>query len=1193
MSFLTQLIKENKIFQKILPDQNKLRDNRLVSGLSGSETALLIAGTFKKIDNPVVVLTYNNSRGEQLYGDLKNLLKHEEVFYYSDHQVYPFELTWHSKDVNIQRSRTMKALLNKKPAIYVFPLKAAQEKMSPANKVFKTKLSIKVGDTVSPTFILEKLLAMGYENVSMVEQKGHFSHRGGILDIYPMTSDFPIRIEFFDDEIESIRSFDLATQRSLEEFQHLSVEPAGQLVIDETIDIDEATNNIEKELNRQKGRLIKGGLEQQAQNLQDRVVRDLEAIRNGISDPQFHRYLRFFYPNNYGILTDYLSNDSLLWVDEPHRIQESADFYANETTELSESLVEEGKILPSESDLFYSIQDMLTETKKNTIYSANFLRQLPFGKVNETFTVPVKPMTQFYGQWNFFIKELSQWVQDGYQIVLFTPSPERAKTLRDNLKEEEIGANIALEKTLDASNSGQVIITVGELSTGFILQESKLAVITFKELWGEHQKKISRRRGAQNQDNKNTVKVSDYRELKVEDYVVHEKHGIGKYLGIKTLEVNGLYRDYLHIKYAGDDSLYVPTDQINEIQKYVGKEGKSPKLYSLGSNEWKKVKQKVKSSVKELAQDLIKLYAERSSKKGYAFSEDTPWQKEFEDYFPHELTPDQEKAVSDIKKDLESEKVMDRLLCGDVGYGKTEVAMRGAFKVVMEGKQVCVLVPTTILAQQHYQTFKERFAPYPIDVRVLSRFSTKKEQDSVKKEIKDGNAEILIGTHKLLSKDMKFKDLGLLIIDEEQRFGVQHKEKIKLLKKNVDVLTMTATPIPRTLHMSLVGVRDLSVIETPPEGRYPVQTYVMEYSPQLIREAITRELNRGGQVYVVNNRIQGINTIAKEISRLVPEARVGVGHGQMAEKQLEKVMLEFLNGEKDVLVATSIVEAGLDIQNVNTIIINQADKMGLSQLYQLRGRVGRSNRMAYAYLTYQKDKVLTQDAEKRLKAIKEFTELGAGFKLALRDLEIRGAGNILGPEQHGFIMAVGFDMYTKMLKDAVNELQEGNNIDETKEIEGQKDLNDVIKVELNINAYIPASYISDHEQKIAIYKKVGGINSYQESEDLKEELKDRFGPLPQAVINLIQISRIKVVAKNAGINLVSKSGHWIIVHFDPDNKVSGEKLLQLTQKFPGKITVASYSENISLKINVKNLNEDKLLSLVEDVLNSLQQLLSE
>lgn len=683
----------------------------------------------------------------------------------------------------------------------------------------------------------------------------------------------------------------------------------------------------------------------------------------------------------------------------------------------------------------------------------------------------------------------------------------------------------------------------------------------------------------------NAERIKSYTELKIGDYVVHQNHGIGKYMGIGTLEVSGIHRDYMHILYAGGDKLSVPIEQIDLIQKYVGSEDKEPKVYKLGGNEWTRVTNKVRSSVQNIADDLIKLYAERQSAAGYGFEKDTQEQHEFEEMFPYEETRDQLRAIEEIKKDMEQNRPMDRLLCGDVGYGKTEVAIRAAFKSAIEGKQVAVLVPTTILAQQHYETFRERFANYPLNIQVLSRFRSRKEQNETIKGVRAGTVDVVIGTHRLLSQDLVFKDLGLLIVDEEQRFGVTHKEKLKKLKTNVDVLTLTATPIPRTLHMSMLGVRDLSVIETPPENRFPVQTYVVEHSQTLTREAVERELARGGQVYYLYNRVQGIQEMAAQISMLVPEARVGIGHGQMSESELEKTILDFLDGEYDVLVSTSIIETGVDIPNVNTLIVHDADKMGLSQLYQLRGRVGRSNRIAYAYFTYQRDKVLTEVAEKRLQSIKEFTELGSGFKIAMRDLSIRGAGNLLGAEQHGFIASVGFDLYSQMLAEEIRKrkvtvlgeedtsLKEGNTV-----------------IDLSIDAYLPSEYIYDSIQKIEIYKKVAAVTSFDDASELEDELLDRFGELPEAVVNLLSVARLKVYGKMYGIDSMIRRGDDVTLNFYEGSlgALDTAKLAKVGNSFERRVQF-DRDAKASIRVKSKDLSDKQLLDLLEQFLKEAKQ----
>lgn len=756
---------------------------------------------------------------------------------------------------------------------------------------------------------------------------------------------------------------------------------------------------------------------------------------------------------------------------------------------------------------------------------------------------------------------MDRWKKAGANVIMLAGNPERMERMRRVLQDYNIEPPTMLE---------------GNLQTGFELPSVHLVVITEGEMFSQKQRKVRRL------DKKidNAERIKSYTELKVGDYVVHQNHGIGKYLGIGTLEIGGIHKDYLHIMYAAGDKLSVPIDQIDLIQKYVGSEDKEPKVYKLGGNEWTRVKNKVKSSVQDIADDLIKLYAQRQASPGYGFGKDTPYQQEFEEMFPYDETRDQLRAIEEIKKDMETPRPMDRLLCGDVGYGKTEVAVRAAFKSAIEGKQVAVLVPTTILAQQHYETFRERFSGYPFNIQVLSRFRSRKEQNETMKGLKAGTVDVVIGTHRLLSQDVIFKDLGILIVDEEQRFGVSHKEKLKKLKNNVDVLTLTATPIPRTLHMSMLGVRDLSVIETPPENRFPVQTYVVEYSPSLVREAIERELARGGQVYYLYNRVQGIYQMAEQIGALVPGARVAVGHGQMSEQELEKTILDFLDGESDVLVSTSIIETGVDIPNVNTLIVHDADKMGLSQLYQLRGRVGRSNRIAYAYFTYQKDKVLTEVAEKRLQSIKEFTELGSGFKIAMRDLSIRGAGNLLGAEQHGFIASVGFDLYSQMLAEEIAKRKTemyGGEAEVVKEIQTQ--------IDISMDAYLPSDYIYDSIQKIEIYKKVAVVRSVEESEDLREELVDRFGDLPAAVHNLLTVARLKVYGRQYGIEQISQRGDDLTVKFagSDSHKIDKKKMDQLCGTYDNRIKRAIQPQEVGVIVQLRGqgLEDEAKLAMLE------------
>lgn len=763
------------------------------------------------------------------------------------------------------------------------------------------------------------------------------------------------------------------------------------------------------------------------------------------------------------------------------------------------------------------------------------------------------------------IEDIKEKKKEKYKILILSGTRSRGERLVNHLR--DMGVESSYKDVVREIKPGEVVITFGNQTNGFQYYDIKLSVISDKDIFGQFKKK-----GKKKQNKKGTGKIKSFTELKPGDFVVHANHGIGVFKGIKQLELQGNKKDYLELIYHSDDKLYVPVEQLDMVQRYIGSEGKKPKVNKLGSSEWTKTKNKVKKSIEEIAEDLVKLYAIRATLKGYKYSDDTVWQKQFEEEFPYEETPDQVLAIDDIKRDMESPKPMDRLLCGDVGYGKTEVAIRAAFKAVMDGKQVAFLVPTTILAQQHYNNFKQRFSDFPVTVDVISRFRTLSEQKATIKSIKEGNVDILIGTHRILQKDIKFKDLGLLIIDEEQRFGVKHKEKMKNLKKNVDVLTLSATPIPRTLHMSLVGVRDISVIETPPEERYPVQTYVVEYNDQLIRDSILREISRGGQIYFVYNRVESIHEMASYISKLVPEGRVQIAHGQMKEKELENVVLDFTENKFDILVATTIIETGMDIKNVNTMIIYDADKMGLSQLYQLRGRVGRTNRMAYCYLTYKRDKILTEVAEKRLKAIKDFTELGSGFKIALKDLEIRGAGNMMGSAQHGHMASIGYDLYCRMLEDTI------------KLVRGDIDKEPVeTSVELKIDAYIPNTYIKDETQKIEVYKKIASIDSKEEFMDIEEELEDRFSDIPISVYNLMNISYIRSLGKKLDVEEIKEISNEVVFQFEDKSSLK-EKIV--------KIIMDKYSKQVAFKLNekpaigysIKNIKKEQVLSVIKDFL---------
>ncbi len=913
--------------------------------------------------------------------------------------------------------------------------------------------------------------------------------------------------------------------------------------------------------------------DQQKERLYEKINYDIERLEQGEMFTGIYQYLTLLYEETSSLL-DYLPKNSVVLLDEMSRISETAEQLDREEANWYTEMLEQQDIVNGLQLSFdwYQVWDKMNFPK---IYMSLFLRHIPNTKPENIINISSRQMQQFHGQMNLLKNEMDRWMQAEYSVVIIAADGERAKRVERVLDDYDMVAHRPHQLTELPVN--EPIIIQGSISEGFEMPSYKLAVLTEEELF---RKKMPKKR--KKQKISNAERIKSYQELETGDYVVHTNHGIGKYLGIETLQVNDVHKDYMVLRYSGNDKLFVPVEQIDQVQKYVGSEGKEPKLYRLGGTEWKKVKSRVQSSVEDIADDLIQLYAEREASKGYAFSKDSEMQKDFEAAFPYEETEDQLRCIEEVKDDMERERPMDRLLCGDVGYGKTEVAIRAAFKAVIDNKQVALLVPTTILAQQHFETFQERFQDFGLNVGILSRFQTAKQQKETLDQLEKGLVDVVIGTHRLLSKDIKFKDLGLLIIDEEQRFGVKHKEKIKQLRSNVDVLTLTATPIPRTLHMSMVGVRDLSVIETPPENRFPIQTYVVEYNPPFIKEAIEREMSRDGQVFFLYNRVDMIDRVAAEIDELVEDARVAHAHGQMNERQLENIMLDFLEGNYDVLVSTTIIETGVDIPNVNTLIVNDADKMGLSQLYQLRGRVGRSNRLAYAYFTHQKDKVLTEVAEKRLEAIKEFTELGSGFKIAMRDLSIRGAGNLLGTEQHGFIDSVGFDLYSQMLNEAIQAKQEGKTYEETKPFE--------VEMTLSLDAYIPSEYIEDETQKIHMYKRIHAVKEVSEIFEIKDELIDRFGSYPQEVEELMQVARIRLLAQKEKVETVHEKNNKIemLMQEEESLKIDGSELFMLANEYGRMVQLGTEGQKLKIMIQYNHKNKLERYDVLEDMLSKLE-----
>lgn len=1134
---------------------------QLVSGLSGSARQIMLAALFEEVKRPMLIVTHNMFSAQKIAEDLQEALTPEQVLLYPANELVAAESAVSSPETLAQRIDVLMKCAQGFSGVVVAPFSGVRRFLPAPEVMGSARIRIEDGGTLSVDEFMARMIEMGYERVERVEGKGEMSLRGGIIDFYPMTSQLAFRVELFDDEVDSIRTFDPADQRSIDKVKEVTITPCKEIIADQhrLVQAAEAAGHL---LEEQLGKMT----DRQAKlRLTEEMNREMELLREQVYFPEIYKYISLLYPER-KTLYDYMPKDTLLILDEPARLLETARQLERDESEWNLHLLQNGKTLPQ---LHLSVENetVLYHRPFQTVFMSIFLRQVPHTQPQNILNFISRGMQDFHGQMNVLKSEMERWHKSGVQVIMLASGEERLDRMRRVLQDYNIDEPVMLQ---------------GNLQTGFEMPSIHLAVITEGEMFSQKQRKI--RKLGKNIDNAERIK--SYTELKVGDYVVHQNHGIGKYMGIGTLEINGIHKDYMHILYAGGDKLSVPIEQIDLIQKYVGSEDKEPKVYKLGGNEWNKVKSKVRSSVQDIADDLIKLYAERQSTTGFGFEKDTAEQREFEEMFPYDETRDQLRAIEEIKKDMEQNRPMDRLLCGDVGYGKTEVAIRAAFKAAMEGKQVAVLVPTTILAQQHYETFRERFSGYPINIQVLSRFRSRKEQNETIKGIRQGTVDIVIGTHRLLSQDLIFKDLGLLIVDEEQRFGVTHKEKLKKLKTNVDVLTLTATPIPRTLHMSMLGVRDLSVIETPPENRFPVQTYVVEYSQTLVREAIERELARGGQVYYLYNRVQGIQEMASQITALVPEARVGVGHGQMSESELEKTILDFLDGEYDVLVSTSIIETGVDIPNVNTLIVHDADKMGLSQLYQLRGRVGRSNRIAYAYFTYQRDKVLTEVAEKRLQSIKEFTELGSGFKIAMRDLSIRGAGNLLGAEQHGFIASVGFDLYSQMLAEEIKK-RKVSMLGEKEE--PSKAWNTMI--DIGIDAYLPADYIYDSIQKIEIYKKVAAVGTFNDERELEDELLDRFGELPAAVVNLLTVARLKIYGKMYGIDSITRRGDDLVLKFyeGQEKKLSTSKLAQVGNKFERRVQFEQES-HLSIRIKGKGLDDGQLLGLLEQFLKAIREL---
>ena len=1121
-SVIAEYIQQDKRFQEL--DQVFGQENILVTGLSPSAKATIIAEKYLTDHKQMLLITNNLYQADKLETDLLQYIDSAEVYKYPVQDIMTEEFSTQSPQLMSERVRTLTALAQNEKGLFIVPLNGLKKWQTPIDIWQAHQIHLHIGQDIDVAHLLQQLVNMGYRRESVVSHIGEFSVRGGIIDIYPLIGE-PVRIELFDTEVDSIRDFDIETQRSNNNLDGVSITSASDYVI---------TDDVIKHLQSN----LKAAYEDTRPKIETSVRNDLKETYESFNlidttavDHQLLRRLVAFMYETPATLIDYFQQDAIVVVDEYNRIKETEETLTTEVEDFIHNLIESGNGFIGQTFMQYDgFEHLLTHFP--VAYFTLFTSSMTV-KLADIIKFSCKPVQQFYGQYDIMRSEFQRYVQNDYTIVVLVETETKVERIQAMLNEMHIPT---VKNIHSGIASGQAIVTEGSLSEGFELPYMQLVVITERELFKTKQKKQRKR----SKTISNAEKIKSYQDLKVGDYVVHVHHGVGRYLGVETLEVGDVHRDYIKLQYKGTDQLFVPVDQMDQVQKYVASEDKSPKLNKLGGSEWKKTKAKVQQSVEDIAEELIALYKEREMSVGYQFGEDTAEQQAFELDFPYELTPDQAKSIEEIKADMELQKPMDRLLCGDVGYGKTEVAIRAAFKAVMEGKQVAFLVPTTILAQQHYETLIERMQDFPVEIQLVSRFRTAKEVRKTKEGLKSGYVDIVVGTHKLLSKDIRYKDLGLLIVDEEQRFGVRHKERIKTLKTNVDVLTLTATPIPRTLHMSMLGVRDLSVIETPPENRFPVQTYVLEQNTNFIKEALERELSRDGQVFYLYNKVQSIYEKREQLQMLMPEASIAVAHGQMTERDLEETMLSFINGDYDILVTTTIIETGVDVPNANTLIIEEADRFGLSQLYQLRGRVGRSSRIGYAYFLHPTNKVLTETAEDRLQAIKEFTELGSGFKIAMRDLNIRGAGNLLGKQQHGFIDSVGFDLYSQMLEEAVNEKRGiTEETQDTPEVE----------MVLNLDAYLPAEYIQNEQAKIEIYKKLRKVENEAQLDDIRDELMDRFNDYPIEVERLLDSVQIKMHALRAGVTLIKDQGKTVDITLSVQGTkdIDGEALFKQTQ----------------------------------------------
>ncbi len=1196
-----QIIEQLKGYQPFEEIMEALRPGAsiLCHELSGAQKTHLAASVASEYQRPLIMLCENEKKASSAMEDLGALLGKCSMFPARELTFYQDVAA--SRDVAYRRIETMQKLLSGETNVVVATMDSLMHRIMPREFFQQATLKISIGERLSLDDLRRRLLFSGYSRENMVEGKGQFSIRGGILDIYPSDALNAYRIEFFDDEVDSIRTFDTISQRSLENAREVIIPPACEVITDSSVrdkhlqvlnDIQNQVSGFQLQKESEVSLLedlpseedsemmedvqpeIKAKLQNQNRaeiRYRENIDRCIQDIQNGIGNRFLERFMNLLYDGASTIL-DYMDNPLVVLMN-PQADMERMESRRNEFMHALDSALLRGEAVPGQENLLLSPEEVRTAIRRYPLLClADFSCTVDGIRFDRTIDMGGKPIGSYGGRISDMCKDISMWQKTGWRVILLSGGSARGERMNQSFSDE--GVQTLYDPLLELTpKPGDCIIYPLALSSGFLYPDARLAVLVESDVYGAKYQK-AKKKTAEGR------KMDSFTDVEIGDYVVHDTYGIGIYQGTKQLRSDGATRDFLMVEYLGNDKLYIPVDHFDRIQKYIGgNEGVPPKMTSLGGKDWAKQKKKVRDGLKAIAFDLVALYAQRKKNIGYAFGPDTPWQEEFEENFPYEETPDQLVAIDEIKKDMEKPMVMDRLLCGDVGYGKTEVALRAAFKAVMDGKQVAILAPTTVLVSQHYQTMIHRFEGFPVQIAQLSRFRSRKEQQQTIAQIADGSVDVVVGTHRLLGKDIHFKNLGLLIVDEEQRFGVSHKETIKNMKSSIDVLTLSATPIPRTLHMSMVGIRDMSVLETPPQARYPVQTYVMEYQDSVIRDAILREMGRNGQVFFLYNHVQSIERCYEQLQQLVPEARIAMAHGQMKENALEDIMLDFSEHRYDVLLCSTIIESGLDIPLVNTLIVFDADRFGLGQLYQIRGRVGRSNRLAYAYLTIRAGKILTESAQKRLNTIREFTEFGSGFRIAMRDLEIRGAGNILGAQQSGHLANIGYDLYCKLLDEAVKEAS-GQKLPAHRDLETRMDV--------HVNAYLPATYVEGEKQRLDVYKRIAGITSAAARDDVEEELVDRFGEEPACVANLVAVSYLKSMCTRMGIEKVTQKDCLMMLSFSSDSELDGGVLLAGVRGLDPHLTL-NLSGIPKLEIRDTRLQRDEMLHFTVRVMERLTE----